>query len=90
MHSNEPLQIVCGYHALPLPPRGDEIIFRPLEHLQPVKYSRPGLSLLGFGESSLDNGLTLAEKNEVNASPATLYEFISLNHENFCCRSMPV
>ncbi|GJN30290.1 hypothetical protein PR202_gb18583 [Eleusine coracana subsp. coracana] len=73
-HNNEPLQIVCGYHALTLPPRGGEIVFRPLEHLQPVKYSRPGLSLLGFGESILDNGLTSAEKNEVNARLAAAEE----------------
>ncbi|TVU48389.1 hypothetical protein EJB05_08025 [Eragrostis curvula] len=73
-HNNEPLQIVCGYHSLPLPPRGDEIVFRPLEYLQPVKYSRPGLSLLGFGESGLDNCLTSAEKNEINARLAAAEE----------------
>uniref|UniRef100_A0ACD5TUJ9 Uncharacterized protein n=1 Tax=Avena sativa TaxID=4498 RepID=A0ACD5TUJ9_AVESA len=54
-HNNDPLQIVCGYHALPLPPRGGEIVFQPLKHLQPVKYSRPGLSLLGLGDTNLDN-----------------------------------
>ncbi|KQK23686.1 uncharacterized protein LOC100831773 isoform X1 [Brachypodium distachyon] len=64
-HSNEPLQIVCGYHALPLPPRGGEIVFQPIEHLQPVKYSRPGLSLLGLVDTNLDNGLTSAETNMV-------------------------
>jgi hypothetical protein len=58
---------VCGYHALHLPPRGGELVFRPLEHLQPVKYSRPGLPLLGFGEEILDNALTRAEKNKVYA-----------------------
>ncbi|THU56222.1 hypothetical protein C4D60_Mb11t15020 [Musa balbisiana] len=47
-NNNEPLQIVCGYHALPLPPRGGEIIFNPLEHLQPIKYCRPSVSSLGF------------------------------------------
>jgi hypothetical protein len=60
------LQIVCGYHALPVPPRGGEIVFQPLEHLQPVKYSRPGLSLLGLGDTDLDNDLILAEKNVVS------------------------
>jgi hypothetical protein len=66
VHNNEPLQIVCGYHALALPPRGGELVFHPLEHLQPVKYSRPGLSLLGLGDTISDNGLTSVEKTEVN------------------------
>uniref|UniRef100_A0A0A8YAA2 UDENN domain-containing protein n=1 Tax=Arundo donax TaxID=35708 RepID=A0A0A8YAA2_ARUDO len=78
-HNNEPLQIVCGYHALPLPPRGGEIVFRPLEHLQPVKYSRPGLSLLGFGETILGNGLTSAETNEINARVAAAEEALALS-----------
>ncbi|KAL0923386.1 hypothetical protein M5K25_007440 [Dendrobium thyrsiflorum] len=45
-NNNEPLQIVCGYHSLPIPARGKEIIFHPLEHLQPIKYSRPDASSL--------------------------------------------
>ncbi|CAL4937618.1 unnamed protein product [Urochloa decumbens] len=78
-HNNEPLQIVCGYHALPLPPRGGELVFCPLEHLQPVKYSRPGLSLLGFGETILDNDLTSAETNKVNARLAAAEEALALS-----------
>ncbi|RLN38599.1 hypothetical protein C2845_PM01G02930 [Panicum miliaceum] len=78
-HNNEPVQIVCGYHALPLPPRGGELVFRPLEHLQPVKYSRPGLYLLGFGETILDNGLTSAETNKVNAHLAAAEEALALS-----------
>ncbi|KAG2543532.1 hypothetical protein PVAP13_9NG751500 [Panicum virgatum] len=78
-HNNEPLQIVCGYHALPVPPRGGELVFRPLEHLQPVKYSRPGLSLLGFGETILDNGFTSAEINKVNARLAAAEEALALS-----------
>ncbi|OAY63160.1 DENN domain-containing protein 5B [Ananas comosus] len=53
-HNNEPLQIVCGYHALPLPPRGGELVFHPLEHLQPIKYCRPGVSLLDLDNIFLD------------------------------------
>uniref|UniRef100_A0A0E0K8P9 cDENN domain-containing protein n=1 Tax=Oryza punctata TaxID=4537 RepID=A0A0E0K8P9_ORYPU len=78
-HNNEPLQIVCGYHALALPPRGGELVFHPLEHLQPVKYSRPGLSLLGLGDTNLDNGLTSIEKTEVNARLAAAEEAIALS-----------
>ncbi|KAI3921285.1 hypothetical protein MKX01_001422, partial [Papaver californicum] len=40
-HSNDLLQIICGYHSLPLPPRGSETTFQPLEHLQAIKYRRP-------------------------------------------------
>ncbi|XP_062209859.1 uncharacterized protein LOC133911580 isoform X1 [Phragmites australis] len=79
VHNNEPLQIVCGYHAIPLPLRGGEIVFRPLDHLQPVKYSRPGLSMLGFGETVLDNGLTLSETNEVNALLVAAEEALALS-----------
>uniref|UniRef100_A0A0D9VPH5 UDENN domain-containing protein n=1 Tax=Leersia perrieri TaxID=77586 RepID=A0A0D9VPH5_9ORYZ len=78
-HNNEPLQIVCGYHSLALPPRGGELVFHPLEHLQPVKYTRPGLSLLGLGDTNLDNGFTSIEKNEVNARLAAAEEAIALS-----------
>lgn len=53
-NNNEPLQIVCGYHALPLPSRGGEIIFHPLDHLQPIKYCRPGMSSLGLDAAFAD------------------------------------
>ncbi|KAL5217966.1 hypothetical protein ABZP36_018650 [Zizania latifolia] len=79
VHNNEPLQIVCGYHALALPPRGDELVFHPLEHLQPFKYSRPGLSLLGLGDTNLDNSLTLIETNEANARLVAAEEAIALS-----------
>lgn len=55
------LQIVCGYHALPLPPRGCEIVFQPLEHLQAIEYIRPPVSALGFSEEYVD----LFETSEV-------------------------
>lgn len=44
--NNDLLKIVCGYHSLPLPPRGTEMIFQPLDHLQPIKYRRPRVSEL--------------------------------------------
>lgn len=49
-NKNDLLQIVCSYHALSLPSRGSELIFQPLDHLQPIKYGRPGISALGLGE----------------------------------------
>lgn len=89
-HNNEPLQIVCGYHALHLPPRGGELVFRPLEHLQPVKYSRPGLPLLGFGEEILDNALTRAEKNKINLHLVAAEEALALSIWTMAtvCRSL--
>ncbi|KAK8717923.1 hypothetical protein V6N13_045173 [Hibiscus sabdariffa] len=50
-NKNDLLQIVCGYHALALPPRGSEIIFQPLEHLQAIEYVRPPISDLALDES---------------------------------------
>ncbi|XP_075507146.1 uncharacterized protein LOC142543650 isoform X1 [Primulina tabacum] len=51
---NDLLQLVCGYHSIPLPPRGSQIIFRPLEHLQASEYQRPPISALGLCEKYLD------------------------------------
>ncbi|EER95503.2 hypothetical protein BDA96_01G539500 [Sorghum bicolor] len=80
-HNNEPLQIVCGYHALPLPPRGGELVFRPLEHLQPVKYSRPGLSY---------NAFIKAETNKINSHLAAAEEALALSIWTMAtvCRSL--
>ncbi|XP_042509059.1 uncharacterized protein LOC122084685 isoform X2 [Macadamia integrifolia] len=67
VHKNELLQIVCGYHALPLPARGSEIIFQPLEHLQAIKYNRPAISALDFSgnypDMKLQGSLQAAEFN---------------------------
>ncbi|KAF8007236.1 hypothetical protein BT93_K1284 [Corymbia citriodora subsp. variegata] len=57
------LQIVCSYHALPLPPRGGEMVFQPLEHLQAISYRRPPISALGLSKQFLD----LLENAEVHA-----------------------
>ncbi|GAB2298555.1 hypothetical protein Dimus_032622 [Dionaea muscipula] len=51
---NDLLQIVCGYGSLPIPPRGGEIIFQPLEHLQAIQYKRPPVSALGVDEKLLE------------------------------------
>ncbi|WOL10660.1 hypothetical protein Cni_G19419 [Canna indica] len=79
-NNNEPLQIVCGYHALPLPPRGGEIIFHPLEHLQPIKYCRPAVSSLGL-DGSFAEALPSSPKeaNEVNARLAAAEEALALS-----------
>ncbi|XP_058107842.1 uncharacterized protein LOC131251247 isoform X2 [Magnolia sinica] len=52
--------IVCGYHALPLPSRGAEIVFQPLDNLQRIRYTRPRLSALGLcGSYSEVSGCSL-------------------------------
>ncbi|KAG6508367.1 hypothetical protein ZIOFF_033741 [Zingiber officinale] len=88
-NNNEPLQIVCGYHALPLPPRGGEIIFHPLDHLQPIKYCRPGMSSLGL-DAAFADVVPLSPKevneilkprlfNKVNARLAAAEEALALS-----------
>ncbi|XP_021911214.1 uncharacterized protein LOC110825059, partial [Carica papaya] len=69
------LQIVCGYHALPLPPRGCEIVFQPLEHLQAIEYIRPPVSALGFSEEYVD----LFETSEVKVKLAAAEEALALS-----------
>jgi hypothetical protein len=54
-NKNDLLQIVCGYHALSLPTRGSELVFQPLEHLQPIEYRRPPVAFLGLHENNLDS-----------------------------------
>ncbi|KAJ0774798.1 hypothetical protein HanOQP8_Chr03g0115961 [Helianthus annuus] len=46
-NKNEMLQIVCGYHALPVPSYGGKVHFKPLEHLHAIEYYRTGFA---FGE----------------------------------------
>ncbi|XP_043706121.1 uncharacterized protein LOC122655827 isoform X2 [Telopea speciosissima] len=80
VHKNELLQIVCGYHALPLPARGSEIIFQPLEHLQPIKYLRPAISVLDFGGNYPDTKLQDSlEAAEFNARLAAAEEAFALS-----------
>ncbi|XP_031373072.1 uncharacterized protein LOC116188080 isoform X2 [Punica granatum] len=74
-HKNDLLQIVCSYHALPLPSRGNMIVFRPLEHLQAIEYHRPPVSALGLPEVCLD----LLEPAEVNAKMAAAEEALALS-----------
>ncbi|XP_057964070.1 uncharacterized protein LOC131155149 [Malania oleifera] len=79
-HKNGLLQIVCGYHALPIPARGSEIVFRPLEHLQAIEYRRLPISALGFNEKYLDMVLQDSlEPSEVKAKLAAAEEAFALS-----------
>lgn len=54
-NKNELLQILSSYHSQPIPQRGSEIVFQPLEHLQAIKYKRASVSDLGFSENLIDS-----------------------------------
>lgn len=73
-------QIVCAYGATPIPARGSEIVFQPLEHLQAIQYKRPSVSDLGVDESLLDTELHDPVKStEINARLAAAEEAIALS-----------
>lgn len=74
-NKNDLLQIVCGFHALPLPERGSELVFQPLEHLQAIQYRRPPIAALGFDEKNLDP----FEDPGVDAKLAAAEEGLSLS-----------
>ncbi|KAK1559708.1 hypothetical protein Q3G72_017478 [Acer saccharum] len=74
-NKNDLVQIVCGYHSLPLPARGSEIVFQPLNHLQAIEYTRPPASALGICQKYLDS----FEAAEVNAKLAAAEEALALS-----------
>lgn len=79
-NKNDLLQIVCGYHALPLPQRGSELVFHPLEHLQAIMFRRPPVSSLGLCEKYIDSKLhDPLEVAEVNAKLAVAEESLALS-----------
>ncbi|CAL0326845.1 unnamed protein product [Lupinus luteus] len=74
-NKNDLLQVVCRYHASPIPPRGSEFIFRPLEHLQAIQYIRHSVPSLGFSE----NCLNCSEPAKVNVKLADAEEALALS-----------
>ncbi|XP_024973837.1 uncharacterized protein LOC112512205 [Cynara cardunculus var. scolymus] len=74
-HKNDLLQIVCGYHALPVPSYGGKIVFRPLEHLQTIEYYRTAFS---FGEDPKEQILDIPDK--VKFKLAAIEEAVSLSN----------
>ncbi|KAK7245288.1 hypothetical protein RIF29_40127 [Crotalaria pallida] len=75
-NKNDLLQIVCRYHATPIPPRGSEFVFRPLEHLQAIQYIRHSIASLGFDEDCLQN---CSEPAQVSAKLASAEEALALS-----------
>lgn len=54
-NNNDSLRIVCAYHRTLVPGRGSSIVFQPLEHLQPMHFSRrKDLPLSMMGSRILD------------------------------------
>ncbi|XP_057483036.1 LOW QUALITY PROTEIN: uncharacterized protein LOC130769798 [Actinidia eriantha] len=79
-NKNDLLQIVCSYHAMTLPTRGSEIVFKPLEHLQAIEYRRFPVAALGLSERYLDQKLQQSlEATEVNLKLATAEEALALS-----------
>ncbi|RDX91279.1 DENN domain-containing protein 5B, partial [Mucuna pruriens] len=74
-NKNDLLQMVCRYHAQPIPPRGSEIIFHPLDHLQAIHYIRHSVSALGFGEDCLN----CSDPAQDNAKLAAAEEALALS-----------
>lgn len=81
-HKNELLQIICGYHSLPLAPRGTDIAFQPLEHLPPLNYHRPAelaLKLMGGRICQVRSCKTSLEIAETNGALAAAEEALALS-----------
>ncbi|XP_078427691.1 DENN (AEX-3) domain-containing protein isoform X3 [Wolffia australiana] len=79
-NNNEALRIACRYHSLPVPPRGSEIIFQPLEHLQPFRYIRPGVAALGLSETYSNVEISYpSDVNEVDARLGAEEEALALS-----------
>ncbi|KAL8143006.1 hypothetical protein V2J09_016038 [Rumex salicifolius] len=77
---NDFIKIVNGYLALPVPARGSEIVFQPLEHLHTIQYRRPVVSDFDVAADLLEledqNSSALAE---VSAKLATAEEVAALS-----------
>lgn len=81
-HNNELLQIICGYHSYPLPSRGTDIAFQPLDHLPELKYHRPGeldLKVMGGRISHVRSHRTSLEVAEINAAFCAGEEALALS-----------
>ncbi|KAM7496158.1 hypothetical protein LguiA_020572 [Lonicera macranthoides] len=79
-NKNDLLQVVCRYHAMPLPPRGTEIVFQPLQHLQAIRYKRPPVSDLGISEEYLNLKMKDSQDPaEVNLKLAAAEEAVALS-----------
>ncbi|ESW34620.1 hypothetical protein PHAVU_001G167000 [Phaseolus vulgaris] len=73
-NKNDLLQIVCRYHAQPIPPRGSDFVFHPLEHLQAIQYIRHSVAALGF-----DDCPNCSEPAQDNMKLAAAEEALSLS-----------
>ncbi|XP_074268698.1 uncharacterized protein LOC141592043 [Silene latifolia] len=79
-NKNDLLQIVFAYGAMPIPERGSEMVFQPLEHLQAIQYTRRSVSDLESVDSFLDTDVHDPVKSaEVNARLAAAEEAVELS-----------
>lgn len=74
-NKNDLLQIVCSYHALPVPSYGGKVHFKPLDHLQAIEYYRTAFS---FGEDPNTDMSMIPDK--VKFKLAQIEEAVSLSN----------
>ncbi|KAK9057407.1 hypothetical protein SSX86_022242 [Deinandra increscens subsp. villosa] len=74
-NKNDLLQIVCSYHALPVPSYGGKIHFKPLDHLQAIEYCRTAFA---FGEDPNVDMSMIPDK--VKFKLAAIEEAVSLSN----------
>ena len=81
-NKNDLLQIVCAYGSHPIPQRGSEVVFQPLEHLQAIQYKRCSISELGIDESPLD--IESCDPIKI-AEVFCFMDSLSLDNNLICC-----
>ncbi|XP_076894780.1 uncharacterized protein LOC143547181 [Bidens hawaiensis] len=74
-NKNEMLQIVCGYHALPVPSYGGKVHFKPLEHLHAIEYYR-----IAFAFEENPNADMSMIPDKVKFKLAAIEEAVSLSN----------
>ncbi|KAK9069012.1 hypothetical protein SSX86_013128 [Deinandra increscens subsp. villosa] len=86
-NKNDLLQIVCGYHALPVPLYGGKVHFKPLEHLPAIEYYRIAFA---FGEDPNADMSMIPDK--VKFKLAAIEEAVSLSNWTTItvCRALSV
>ncbi|BBN19714.1 hypothetical protein MPTK1_8g12990 [Marchantia polymorpha subsp. ruderalis] len=81
-NNNDSLRLVCAYHRTPVPKRGETTVFHPLEHLQPMNFSRSGeipASLMGIRLMDRHACRTSLEVAEVQAAVMAGEEALSIS-----------
>ncbi|GBG85115.1 hypothetical protein CBR_g39681 [Chara braunii] len=89
------LRIICMYYQQTVPPRGGEMVFWPVEHLQPIRFRRPAAippHLVGPKLTDISRCKTKAEILEAQAAQMTAEEAMAVAQwaTATLCRSLSV